>query len=289
MRFSIYGLLIALLVIAGCESEFDPFQPADDINFSIYGFLDAAADTQFVAVTPLRDSIATRAAPIDAAVTLEELGTGRRTVWQDSLFTFSDGSVGHVFWSPEEITPGQAYEFTVQRSDGASSTVRVAIPDVVPTLELSTNFDPFSPILPRLQNIGVAGAEKMADFQVVYTLLLEGGEVVREFGISYLDQARQNEATGRFGLAFDSYSDVQARFPNNCPTALEAEVFVAAAGEEWPDFFRLDLETLARPDFALNVEQGLGFLGGVVTQRVEWPGLVSLFGLKQGQCLRGKR
>ena len=51
------ALLIAALLLGSCDTAFDPFQE-NDYHFSVFGFLDDAADSQFIRITPVRDSIA---------------------------------------------------------------------------------------------------------------------------------------------------------------------------------------------------------------------------------------
>lgn len=286
------GLLAACLagglIFGGCTETFEPFQE-NDLYFSIYGYLDAAADTQFVAVTPLRKFVSADAAPIDAAVMLEHLETGRTTSWRDSLFRFSNGSVGYVFWSKEPVEPGHNYRFTVTRSDGATSTTTVRMPPAFPDPELRTNLIPFSPLPPpRLQNIGLLGIEKLVDLRIVYTLRTEEGGVSDPVTLSYVDKVRPGSGN-RMGLSFDAYEDVRSLFPGNCPQVLTATVIAGGGTSDWPDFFRLDDEMLADPNLTGNIRNGMGFLGGAIRWERPWPGLVVLLGGRRGQCLSRRR
>src|SRR5690242_19115402 len=78
-------MLAAGLLLACCEKPFEPLAPGGTAVFSIYGHLDAAADTQWVRVMPVRESLVTEPIQIDAVVTLEELETGKTVVMSDSL------------------------------------------------------------------------------------------------------------------------------------------------------------------------------------------------------------
>ncbi len=272
------------LVFGGCTETFDPFQE-NDLYFSIYGYLDAAADTQFVAITPLRRTVSAGAEPIDAAVMLEHLETGRVTSWRDSLFQFSNGAVGHVFWSEEAVAPGHNYHFTVTRSDGATSTAIVRMPESFPDPELHTNLVPFSPLPPpRLQNIGLHGMEKLVDLRLVYTLQTGEGIVREPVTLPYTDKVRTGDGD-RLGLTFDAYGDIRTLFPGSCPRVLDATVIAAGGTSDWPDFFRLDDEALANPDLTGNIRNGMGFLGGTIRWERSWPGLVNVLSARRGQCL----
>src|SRR5688572_20013007 len=81
---SVMSLLLAPLLVAGCEKPFEPLATSG-IVFSIYGQLEATRDTQWVRVMLMRESVETSPGPIDAVVTLEEIETGSKVVMSDSL------------------------------------------------------------------------------------------------------------------------------------------------------------------------------------------------------------
>lgn len=134
----IVAAIATAAAIAGCSEAFEPLAPTD-LRFSIYGYLDASADTQWIRVMPIRPVIVT--SPEDsfgAVVTLEEIGTGRIIVLRDSVFRFSshqdpdigsDGLYVHNFWTTERITPGASYRFTATHGDGPPAEAIVEIPD----------------------------------------------------------------------------------------------------------------------------------------------------------------
>ncbi len=280
--------LAGALVSGGCAETFEPFQE-NERYFSIYGYLDAAADTQFVAVTALRRAVTPDTAPLDAVVALERLETGAAVQWRDSLFRFSNGSEGHVFWSKEAVQPGGRYLFTVTRSDGATSSTTVRLPAPFPDPELRTNLVPFSPAPPpRLQTIGLRGLEKLVDLRIVYTLRTEEGGVSESVTLSYVDQVRPS-GEDRLALAFDAYGDLAALFPGRCPQALSARVIVGGGTSDWPDFFRMDDEMLSDPDLTDQVLNGMGFLGGAIRWERPWPGLVGLLAGRRAQCQARRR
>ena len=47
---------------------------------------------------------------------------------------------------------------------------------------------------------------------------------------------------------------------------------VAAAGPDWPDLAAINDQTLALPNIVSNVEEGIGFLGGIISRTFFWPG-----------------
>src|SRR5688500_8241129 len=104
------AIYMAALFLISCEEPFEPLA-ATDLVFSIYGHLDASADTQWVRVMPLRESLLTTSGPIDAVVTLQELETGTVVEMSDSLSRYTvflaDGRFyAHNFSTTMPMVPG---------------------------------------------------------------------------------------------------------------------------------------------------------------------------------------
>src|SRR5690554_2310724 len=112
---------VAVVVASGCaDPVFDPI-PDSDLHFSVFGVLDATADTQWIRVSPLRASITHSGEVLDAVVTLEHLGTGEVIELSDSLVSFEssldDGTsvVRQNFWTDHPIEAGATYRLAVTR------------------------------------------------------------------------------------------------------------------------------------------------------------------------------
>ncbi|GAB5520635.1 MAG: hypothetical protein RhofKO_28860 [Rhodothermales bacterium] len=133
------GVLILVgLVLAGCSStELNPFEN-EDRYFTIWGYLDAEAETQYIRIAPVRRSPEQIDSPDDAQATLDakvymiEVDTGREFQWQKSLQRTDDGSgrYVHVFESHFRPFQGSTYRLEVTRSDGVRATTEVTVPDV---------------------------------------------------------------------------------------------------------------------------------------------------------------
>jgi hypothetical protein len=116
---------VAVVAVA-CDDSFEPFAPSEHA-FSVFGYLDASADTQWIRVMPIRPLKVTSQDALGATVTLEHLGTGRIIELRDSLFTFSSYDV-HNFWTLEDIEPGAAYRFSATREGKEPAEAVVEIP-----------------------------------------------------------------------------------------------------------------------------------------------------------------
>ncbi|MGI9175801.1 MAG: hypothetical protein ACR2GR_10840 [Rhodothermales bacterium] len=256
-------VLSAALLLTGCETSFEAFE-ASDQPFSLYGYLDSAADTQFIRVSPLRDSLFARAAPLDVTLTLEHVASGRTSVWRDSLFRFRGGGLAHNFWSQEPIEPSGIYRMTISRPDGAGSTALVQLPPDFPTPTISVL--PFAPDI----YITTIGVERLAEIRMTYHLRDVRTGVRTTFPRSFLDRLRPfSEANVEgWSLQFipdEVLADVQTlRGPDL--EVLSIDLFIAAAGPDWPDLEGIDLETLALPETVKNVEGGVGYVGGIVSK-----------------------
>ncbi|MEM8601498.1 MAG: hypothetical protein AAGF99_16410 [Bacteroidota bacterium] len=279
-------LFVLVLAFAGCEASLDPFEETD-LRFSIFGYLDVAADTQFVRVSELQESIFL-GDDLDAVVELEEVGGTTRVVLQDSLLTFTSGARVHAPWTTAPIAPASTYRLTVTAPDGSTARATIETPAAVPTpfflnglSEASSADNP-----PNLQALQIRGAEKLADLRIDYVL----AEPRTRVSVSYLDRARVDSSDGSFRVGFNAYADVQNQVAGNtstfCPRLQGAELFIAATTPSWPDFPLIDLESLALPGTVSNVEGGLGFVGGVATTRQSLGSLVLVFSLNQAACLR---
>lgn len=280
-----FGAVALAAALAGCESSFDPFEESG-ISFSIFGYVDVAADTQFVRVSALRQS-AYEDEPVDAVVTLEDLTRGRTATLQDSVVRFGSGAVAHNFWTAEAVEPGTAYRLTATGPDGATATAAFETPPQFPNPTLESGITIYSSpeFPPMAQAVFFTGIEAFADLRVTYVLEEPRTTVV----ISYVDRIiRTGEDT--HSVAFGAYEDVQRALSGApgelCPRLRSAEIFVAATTEAWPDLGSLDPETRALPATASNVEGGLGFVGGVITRSYDWTGMNGVFSLNWQGCIR---
>lgn len=83
---TLWLFLCLLIFLVGCNQTFQPIKENEDVPLSIYGYLDATADTQWVRVTPVRDQLNQLPVKPEMHVTLEHVKSGNKTVMNDSLF-----------------------------------------------------------------------------------------------------------------------------------------------------------------------------------------------------------
>ena len=119
--------LSLFLVLAACDNSFEPINEEPTSFFAVFGFLDTAADTQFVRVSPLRETVEASGG-LAARVSTRTLGTGEEVVWQDSLVALDDGEAGLLFYAPLPVEPGDSYQLDVRGDDGEATRALTQVP-----------------------------------------------------------------------------------------------------------------------------------------------------------------
>ncbi len=229
----------------------------------MFGYLDASADTQWVRIMPVRDSLFYNPKEIDATVTLEELETGKTVTLNDSLFHFSNNRYAYNFWTTKSLKPSGTYRLMAERPDGAASHVTVALPADFPTpIAYIWEPDDFTP-----DRIEVEGVEKLADAQVIYHTKSQS------FSISHIEDTVL-VPDGSYQVRIRPWNDIetintdlgeQLEIPNE-----NREIFVAVATDDFPDFAIVDEIIIALPEGVSNVENGLGYVGGILSKTIPY-------------------
>lgn len=286
MTLARHVLWLALgLVAAACSAEFDPQVDAGR-PYSLWGALDASADTQWVRIGPVRAVVDERAAPLDADVSLLRLSTGGRTAFQDSIFTFETGLRANTSWTTGPVLPGESYRIDVVGRDGRQTRATVRVPADYPTPTLTDG----ACACPT--RVLVSGVERMVDVVAIYRHRETG--VVRRFS-KRTSVERLADGTFRAAAYFGDDALEMGADPL-APSAFEATFLVANGSEDWPagTLDPEDAETSILLGDSDRIENGVGFVGGTVTKRVPFePGFgvcPTSFGPPAEPCFeRGRR
>ena len=253
-------LLLAALGLAACEVPFDPIEPSD-LHYSVSGYLDVSADTQWVRVEPLARTSVPSEAPLDAAVTLEGPDGGAVPLAQE-VRQFATGPA-HLFWTTAPVASGAAYRLVVRGPDGAETRVRVETPD---TTAFSVEVTTGRYVCPA--RVVVRGAERVVDAQTRYLVARPGGP--QAFAFPKADTfERADDGAVLAALYFADDAREMDLDPVSPQGLLRSEVVVAVATDLWPDALALTLEE-ALLFQSPAVEDGVGFVGGVATQRFDF-------------------
>jgi hypothetical protein len=270
--FITFFLLITGL--SGCNESFQPLSENHTAPFSIFGYLDTSADTQWVRLTPVRKQLDLSTDVSERNVTIEHLQKGNTAAMHDSLILFPDGF--HILnaWAVTDILkPEQTYRLKAERPDGAASTVTITFPEDFPTPVLEI-YD-----IVNVSILTIQGVERLVSvqWQARAHVVSEsaGWDYVRVFRRSMTDYVRQVEP-GKYRLR-SGISDggfVYGMVPEPPRDDLEVEIldlqiFVASGGPEWKEeFSSLDDRNYSLPNVTSNVENGVGYLFGIVSKSI---------------------
>ena len=265
------GLVAAVLATAfagGCDDTVQPLLEDESAIFSMVGYLDLRADTQWVRVMPVRETLFLGPEPIDAVVTLEHMGTGRIVTLNDSLFTFAGGPLdgvahAHNFWTTEPLEAEATYRLSAVRSDGASSTALVAMPPDLEILFLESGGNHLrGPPLGRLQ----VRAERVLFVEILYAMARVSGDAPDTRPGTTIPGGDHwtftTSVPGTVGIGINTDTLIR-------PGLLDMErreVRIVTGRPDWPYHAGLSDLTITLPNTSpSNVENGLGFVGGVAT------------------------
>lgn len=264
-------VVVVLVLLAGCEDSIGP-PPVEPPPFTLYGALDARADTQAIIVLPIRDTLGLDPPrPLDARVTSEDRATGAVQVWRDSLVRLPDGRTRHVFWAPFRAEPNHTYRLRAERSDGAASQVDVPMPPEA-TIE---RLPPVLPVGNRvLLPVELRDAPVVLNAAVRYVLSLPATNTVDSVTVAY-DAAPLGDALAAHRIEIDLSADartIREALGFTVPirlVAMHLEVFVAS--DPWrPPGGEFDPDVLILPQRFSNVTNGFGFVGGGYTETLRW-------------------
>ena len=271
-------LFVGLLFWSGCEEDVNPFVE-EDRYFSVYGYLDTASDEQLLRVIELRTEFATAGdESIDALVSTTEQETDVVTMWRDSLVTYTDGTVGHIFVGNFRPVPGLSYELNVTRSDGKRATATT----LIPTLKEVHLSEPVSGFVGNTQKVLWPQVDRVPfRVQVWYRTLdtVTEGLAFREAVVNYGDDA------SRVGRQTTDGWEIVIRFAEDKkevgkqlgfgeadqPILMSLGMRLTMTDEQWrPPDGVFNPEILVQPGTFSNVDGGFGFFGSLNQFALEW-------------------
>lgn len=253
------SLLAALVLLSGCDEAVTP-PGSIEAYFTLWGAFDPSADRQAIRVVPIESEIGTGTAdPLGVDVTSTDLASGLVTTWRDSVITYGDGTIGHVFLADFRPEFGRRYRFDVLDGDGRSTSAATRVPPLVVPFREATEFITGDVRMPVLW----PGAPQLNNIEIVYEL--ENGNCDRFTQVTpFVGNAEPFEFGWRTTILLAEAADVVLGLLDNRPHAvarmwLQAEV----ASEDWrPPGGVFDPEVFIEPGTFSNVERGFGFVGG---------------------------
>tara|TARA_R100001143_G_C3359521_1_gene134636 strand:- start:675 stop:1592 length:918 start_codon:yes stop_codon:yes gene_type:complete len=283
--------VISLLSLSGCDDTFQPFQENDTYVFSIQGYLDASADTQWVRVGTVRQIIDEPPNPDGITVTLKDLESGETAVLKDSLIA----SLNVLsYWTTMEVKHDQSYEITAERTDGNKSRVTLTTPPEFPPLHII--FQGGIGVTPGVSIWIDDSIEHIADLQSVwYVNIIRETEVQRR--IFTFPLRNTLEPSRSYGGTYTTVNDWDRELAliqqevgmGAVVSVVNRQIFAASGGPEWND----DISSINDLEYFIsgnnsNVENGLGYVVGVSIQWFHQDTCYGPDGSNAGPCVPEK-
>lgn len=267
-KFIHFTFVICTLIFLGCENSFEPLQINEELTFSMNGVLDVHADTQWVRVMPIGESLnPTDPTPNGSVLNLTDQSTGEIYTLRDSLFKFGGDTYVWNYWLSEDIRGDESYEIVAESPEGDQSLVVVSTPSSLPEPEVvyAEDFESISVTGIALDTIVVAETRYLAQ-----ALTDAGCAPEREIVISHLNEMNFN-AGDEYSINSENREDLARElgvFADQIRIN-QREFIVVTAGPDWPDDVGLSELEKNLPEVDSNVEGGTGLVAGIARRKIE--------------------
>ena len=281
-RFVVLGLLVAALGVAGCEEDVVTVL-GTGYPFSLYGVISPQLDSQWVRVYPIEERLEPeRRERLDAAFVSRDMETGEEHRWRDSVIIDAFGQLAHVFWAPFQAAYDRTYHLRVTRSDGAETSVTVAVPPESEIEIQDADLRPISVVIPVLIRGEV---ERVLQVEVEYSVgYRPAGNANPESDgviINYPDQPYRTSEGWIIPVNLDrDFDAVRDSLQRRIERPVDRDFGIVlnlltlrliVANEEWnPPGGVFDRDVLVQPGTLSNVTNGFGFVGAGYRHEVDW-------------------
>ncbi|MTI87158.1 MAG: hypothetical protein FH748_04230 [Balneolaceae bacterium] len=265
VAYSLLALTISFCSIA-CESTFEPIDESKGYNFSMYGTLNVEADTQWVRVMPVGETlIPSDSSSNGTVVTITRVSTGDTTVMNDSLFVFRYGqALAWNYWTTEKIYPNEVYRIDARNPEGKTSFAIVETPSQLehPLVQYSG---------PDARGIAKGSYSKVfVEVSVKYIVEFPLTVTTEKVKFSLLNNVEYSNE-GNYSVSIPNgiigISSV-FKIPESRFRIVGSELIIASGGKDWPDLSNLSEEEIFLPESVKNVENGVGLVAGVALLRM---------------------
>lgn len=261
--------LLGLLCVSGiaCENEFDPLQENDRYVFSMYGAFDIHADTNWVRVMPIAETLIPRDPESNGTtVTMIHQRTGEETQLQPKLLRFSGNVYVWNYWTTKELEPQEEYMIRAEAPGGNQSFAIITIPSEldIPDVTYSGGNEE--------GEIRGTSEDTLVTMDFRYFIQVIRDRVVEpevEVIISNLDDINL-KTNGDYCAQIDNAEKLEEILLANRGDMIvnRRELVVISSSEDWPDIADLSEEEIVLPDAVSNVVNGTGFIAGIAKRKI---------------------
>lgn len=263
MAFRLFVCILFSSLLAGCENSFEPIKDNNLYNYSMYGILDLTADTHWVRVMPLRNTIFRDSMGNDATVRLIRESTGQTEQLEDTLLRLAQNTYVWNFWTTTQLQPSEDYTVTAESPEGEITFATASIPADFPPPEIyyRENTENCHIIIDSI-------VERLVVAEITYEFQIEHNDettsVIR-FPISHI-RSVQDALGGDHELVINNDIATLAAEHNVSPSQiinLSGELLLVSADSNWTE---LDMTGADLPGENSNVQNGLGIVTGIVSK-----------------------
>lgn len=265
-------LSIVIFFLASCDNSLTPISENSTQYFSINGYLDTAADTQFVRIEPFRATFQnpTTSAKLDATATIQEGTSGRSIALRDSVIKLNDGSFGHLFYAKFKPLASTTYTLSVRKGN-QETTAKTTTP-VQPKFSVT---NPFLEIGTGryVQSMSVTALPQVPNnIQLRYYMATDTTRTPIEFGVNYNNYGRYVRTNQTWETPvyleidlLNARDRMLSGKPNATPVYYYGAVLTfETLDDEWTRRNQTPATNLS------NVQNGTGFFGSVARWRFPW-------------------
>ncbi len=250
-------------ILAGCENSFEPIKENNLYNYSMYGILDLTADTHWVRVMPLRNTIFRDSIGNDATVRLIRESTGQTEQLEDTLLRLAQNTYVWNFWTTTQLQPQEDYTLTAESPEGALTFATASIPADFPAPEIyyRENTENCHIIIDSIVERLVV-AEITYEFQIRHND--ETTSVIRH-PISHIRRVQEALGGDSELIINNDVATLAAEYDVSLSQIinLSAELLLVSADSNWTE---LDMLGADLPGENSNVQNGLGIVTGIVSK-----------------------
>lgn len=189
--------------------------------------------------------------------------TGSSVIMEDSLFQNRNGFNYLNFWTTMDIKPEHTYRLTTEDPDGRASSTTVTTPKDFPVPKL------YIPPL-DIPTVVVQEVETLIDVQwVLYVRIKAAGDIREDvYRTSYRDRIYGDSPP--YFVDLPTLGDTRNFNLPDSAEVVKSYVLVASAGPDWrEEIDSMDTVTYMLPEEVSNVENGIGYVVGIVSKIAE--------------------
>lgn len=273
-RGLVFAVGLLLVLFAGCDPSVSPVQAREDAQYSMFGYLDVHADSQWIRVDPLAGSDPQSFTDsLDARVVLTHVGTGESVDLENRISSSGSTRLFHLFLTTRPIQPNTRYRIEVIEDGETATFVETSTPG--PRIRYAFDYRQSDAFGFTVGGVGVlAGSAYVLDL----TNTCNRYNPVFQYDVDLLEISQEIEP-GRFNLPIeyeqavvDYDQESRPEEPGRCYYLADESttLTLTVGGSDWPErevTAGTDFSDLIVPDAFSNVEDGRGYVGGVATFR----------------------